>query len=73
MIRKTRIWPMIISNIVFIVLLGVTVLSWNFGWVESRNSRIQDSENSVIEEVKASTSLESTNQNNFLNSIYLSF
>jgi hypothetical protein len=72
MVRRARIWPMIISNIVFVVLLGVTVLSWNFGWVESRNSRVHESESSVAE-AKSSTNLESTDQNNFLNSTYLKF
>lgn len=50
MLKKAKIWPMIISNFIFIVLLGITVLAWNFGWVESRDSRIYDSEKSVVTE-----------------------
>lgn len=32
--------PLVISNAVIIVLIGITVFAWSYGWVESRNARI---------------------------------
>lgn len=44
LVNKTRqIKPIIISNIIFLVLLFVTILAWYFGMVESRNDRLKDS------------------------------
>lgn len=41
------ICPLIISNIILILLLGITCLCWWNGWVESRNERIQSQPVSV--------------------------
>ncbi len=38
--RGGKLFPLILSNIVLIILLIMTVLTWNFGWVENRNNRI---------------------------------
>lgn len=43
--EKTNILPLIISNIIFVVLLALTVIAWNFGFVENRNDRINFPQN----------------------------
>lgn len=50
--RSGKLFPLIISNIVFIILLVMTVFSWNFGWVENRNDRVDGKLNSVITDEK---------------------
>lgn len=44
-----KLFPLILSNIVLIILLIMTVLAWNFGWVENRNDRIDGKSNVSIE------------------------
>lgn len=43
--EKANILPLIISNIIFVVLLALTVIAWNFGFVENRNDRINFPQN----------------------------
>lgn len=38
--KDKKIWPLIIANIIFIVLLVVTIVAWHNGWVEKRDIRI---------------------------------
>ena len=38
--RKRNIWPLGISNVVFLILLGIVVVCWYSGRVEARNDRI---------------------------------
>lgn len=38
--EKRSILPFAISNVIFVVLLALTVMAWNCGFVEKRNSRI---------------------------------
>lgn len=43
--EKANILPLIISNIIFVVLLALTVIAWNLGFVENRNDRINFPQN----------------------------
>jgi len=43
--EKKDIFPLVISNIIFVVLLALTVIAWSFGFVENRNGRINSSKN----------------------------
>lgn len=36
---KKDILPLIISNVIFVVLLALTIIAWNYGFVENRNDR----------------------------------
>lgn len=38
--RDEKTWPLLIANAVLIALILITVIAWNFGWVETRNKRI---------------------------------
>lgn len=56
--EKKDILPLIISNIFFVVLLVLTIMTWNFGFVENRNARINSSPNVSTNEM----SIDSENQ-----------
>lgn len=49
--EKKNIYPLIISNAIFVVLLALTIIAWNFGFVESRNNRISCPQNISITEM----------------------
>lgn len=46
--KEQIIRPLVISNIIIIVLIGITVFAWSYGWVESRNARIKVSESDIF-------------------------
>lgn len=46
--KGRKIYPLFVSNIIIVILLFLTVIAWHFGWVENRNTRINDQKN-VIE------------------------
>ena len=50
--KEKKLYPLIISNIVMIVLLIATVAAWNFGLVENRNNRINTKSIVLIEEIQ---------------------
>lgn len=49
--NKKNIYPLIISNAIFVVLLALTIIAWNFGFVESRNNRISCPQNASTTEM----------------------
>lgn len=42
--RESKVKPLILSNVVFMILLAAVIAAWNFGWVESRDKRIAENE-----------------------------
>ena len=52
MVKKDRkdILPLIISNAILVVLLVLTIIAWNCGFVENRNDRINCPQNIVTDE-----------------------
>lgn len=58
--EKGRIWPLVISNIVMMVLIAMTVWAWSAGKVERRNERIGElQKGTAIEQGIESESMES--------------
>lgn len=53
--KEKKLYPLIISNIVMIVLLIATVAAWNLGLVENRNNRINTKSNVLTEEIQDGT------------------
>jgi hypothetical protein len=51
---KKKIKPLMVSNIVIVVLLAATVISWCYGWVEKRDIKV-NKEISVEESVDLNT------------------
>lgn len=45
--KEKKIFPLIISNIVIIVLLIITFFAWNNGWIENRDKKIEHQRNIV--------------------------
>ena len=45
-IRETKktLRPLIVSYVVLIAIIGITVIAWQLGWVEKRNSIITENE-----------------------------
>lgn len=42
--NKASIIPFTISNIVILVLLIISIIAWNFGWIESRNMKFNSTD-----------------------------
>lgn len=40
--KETKIYPLLLSNIIFVLLIMFTILAWNCGLVEGRNERIHN-------------------------------
>lgn len=54
--KDKKIVPLIISNLVIIVLLFITIVAWNCGWVEARDDRIHlRPDEPMIEELQNNT------------------
>ncbi len=54
--KDKKIVPLIISNLVIIVLLYITIVAWNCGWVEARDDRIHlRPDEPMIEELQNNT------------------
>ena len=51
--REAKIRPLVVSNIVMISLILFTVAAWSFGWIESRNARINNANQSLVTDVKS--------------------
>lgn len=45
--KEKKIFPLVISNIVIIVLLIITFFAWNNGWIENRDKKIEHQRNIV--------------------------
>lgn len=45
---EKKIKPLVISNIVIVILLAITICAWSFGWIEKRDTRINEA-NTITE------------------------
>ncbi len=48
---EKKLFPLIISNTIIVILFIITVIAWNCGWVENRNKKIKESQNIGIEKI----------------------
>lgn len=46
--REEKIRPLIVSNAILLVLIILTVLLWNLGWIESRNRRVYQTDSEAF-------------------------
>lgn len=64
---KNNFYPLIISNAIFVVLLVLTIIAWNLGFVESRNDRISFPQNiSTTEMTNNAEKLEVQNEDSLI-------
>lgn len=58
--RENKIEPLIISNVILLLLVAVTVIAWNYGWVETRDIKVNGSDSNISISAEAVTSTEQT-------------